>query len=247
MRSDEITPAQADQIRAKIRPMPAKPGSWGRQFAFIALGVLLAALFVPTPGRFTAPWMRTSQDFVHVPLFATVAWTLRRVTSNRTILAAIIALAIAVGAELLQSFVGRSASLADIARGACGIAIFVGWNFAEQFSAGWRRRITKLTCLTIGAVLPLACAWPTLSDAMESWWEFPLLADFSSPWENRRWLAEGCRLNCKRARTAKALAFCNAKLVGRQVPRSSSFLFTAIGRLGDHCKSSSPWKVARCR
>jgi hypothetical protein len=175
---------------------PTKTRSWTGQIEIILLAVLIAALFVPAPERFTAPWMGSVRDLAHVPLFAGVTWALQRVMGGRMIPAAVTALAMTVIAELLQSFVGRSASLADVARGTCGIVFFVGWNLAEQGSTAWRRRAARLACLLIGAALPLAGAWPTLADSIVSWWEFPLLADFSSPWEDRRWTVEGCRLTC---------------------------------------------------
>jgi hypothetical protein len=171
--------------------------------------------------------MASLQDLAHVPLFASLAWVLWRVTNGRTILAAIAALAIAVVAELLQTLVGRSTSLADVARGTWGIAVFVGWNFAGQFFTGWRRRAAQLACLMIGAALPLAGAWPSFADAIASWREFPLLADFSSPWENRRWLADGCRLRCGPGLDGEGVGVLQCETVG---PPSPSIILFPIRR-----------------
>ena len=93
---------------------PTTHRTWPGQIEILILAVLVAALFVPVPGRFTTPWMGSLRDLAHVPLFAGVAWAMQRLSRGRTIPAAVTALAIAVVAELLQTFVGRSASLADV-------------------------------------------------------------------------------------------------------------------------------------
>ncbi len=122
---------------------------------------------------------------------------LRRLSGGRTVLAAVIALALAAVVEPLQSYVGRSESLDDFIHGACGIAAFVGWTLAGKLSTPWRRGAARVACVAVGAALPLADAWPTLADGFASWREFPVLADFSSPWEDRRWSVQDCRLSCE--------------------------------------------------
>jgi hypothetical protein len=168
-----------------------------RWLEVIVLVLLFTALFLPIPGRFRAPWTSCMQDLAHVPLFAGLAWTVARVSGGRIIAAAVLSLAVAVLAELLQMLVGRSASLADLARGICGIAIYVGWDLAGKHSTGWRRNVARLTSLVVGMALPLAAAWPMLTDSIYSWRQFPVLADFSSPWQDRRWFTQGCRLTCR--------------------------------------------------
>jgi hypothetical protein len=197
---------------------PARPGGWSAQIAIITLAVLVAGLLVPVPGRFRAPWISSLQDLVHVPVFAGVTWALRRVMGGRLILAAAAALAIVVVAELLQTFIGRSASLSDVARGSCGIAIFVGWTVVRRFFTGWQRRAAELACLLIGSALPLAAAWPTLVDAIDAWREFPVLANFSSPWENRRWRANGCQLSCKPQASGEGVGILESDVGGPPSP-----------------------------
>ena len=80
-----------------------------------------------------------------------------------------------------------------------------------------------MTCLVIGAALPLAGTWPALADAITSWREFPLLADFSSPWENRRWFVEGCRLSCETGAKGEGVGILQCESGGQ--PHPSIILF----------------------
>ena len=176
---------------------PAETRNGAGHVEIIVLAALVAALFVPVPGRLAPPWIGSLEDLAHAPLFAVVAWALRRLMGGRTVLAAVMALSLAAVVEPLQSYVGRSQSMDDFVHGACGIAIFLGWTLAARIATTWRRRAVRLACLAIGAALPLADAWPTLADGWASWREFPVLADFSSPWEDRRWSVQDCRLSCE--------------------------------------------------
>jgi hypothetical protein len=163
----------------------------------LVLALLGATLIVPMPGGFRAPWIGCLQDLAHVPLFAAIAWVLGRVIGGRTTAAAAVALGVVMIGELLQVFVGRSPSIADAVRGVCGIGVFVGWQLAGKYAIGWRRAAGRLAVLGLGAGLPLAAAWPTLADSIASWRQFPILADFTSRWQDRRWSMQDCRLICE--------------------------------------------------
>jgi hypothetical protein len=163
----------------------------------VAAATLAALLFAPLPGRFAAPWVGGLQDFAHVPLMALVPWLLKRITGAGDLAAAAMALGLAIAVEPLQTLVGRSASFGDVTRGAFGIAIFLGWQLAAKAPSGWRRVAVRALAIAAGSALPLAAVWPTLIDAVAAWREFPVLADFSTPQEARRWTTVGCRLECE--------------------------------------------------
>jgi hypothetical protein len=201
----------------------AERSRWFGLAEIIVLVLLVSALFAPLPGNFRAPWIGCVQDLAHVPLFAAIAWALGRFAGRRTIVAAVMALGVAIVAEALQVFVGRSASVADVVRGACGVAIYVGWDLAGKYATGWRRVAGRIASVAIGAGLPLAAAWPTLGDSIAAWRQFPVLADFSSSSQDRRWYVEGCRLLCEPDGSGSGVGILRCEPAG--TPECSIILF----------------------
>jgi hypothetical protein len=100
----------------------------------------------------------------------------------------------AVAAEIGQGFVGRSQNLQDVLRSLLGAAIGAIALLVLQ-------RPIRLRAIAIGLASALAlAAWPiwdsspVLMDAVWAYRSFPVLSDFSSPWESRRWMASGADL-----------------------------------------------------
>ena len=198
--------------------------SWGTP-EIVAIGALVGLLFMPLPGKFAAPWVGALQDLAHVPLFFVVAWLLRRFTGSAGA-AAVLALGLAIVVEPLQSLVGRSSTLDDVVRGALGVAAFVGWHLASGISASLPRIFVRVAAIAASAAWPLAIAWPTVVDALAAWREFPVLAEFSSPRETRRWVAEGCRLTFGRDDAGAGVGVMDCRPTGGA--SSSIFLFPVL-------------------
>jgi hypothetical protein len=186
------------------QPLDEPAKSWG-WIGMAVIGLLLISLFVPVPGRFLSPWVGCLEDLVHVPLFGLLAWLIWRVAKVSSLSAGGLALGLAIIVEPIQSLVGRSASLGDVLRGACGIAIFLCWRAAATLPTPRARMLVRLASVTLGAGLPMAAAWPTLSDAVAAWRAFPVLADFSSSWQSYRWVADGCSLTCQEIRPGRGV------------------------------------------
>jgi hypothetical protein len=165
--------------------------------AIVATGVLFVLLLAPIPGRFSAPWIGALQDLTHVPLFAIFPGLLARVAGCGPWSAAAMAFALAVVIEPIQDLVGRSANLDDLIRGTFGIALSMSWRLSAAIRPSWRRWALRLAALGVCGGIPLAGAWPTLADAVASYQAFPVLADFSSREQWRRWKIDGCQLNCE--------------------------------------------------
>jgi hypothetical protein len=185
-------------MASDARPPSPLADARGSVAATAAVMLALAAtLFMPLPGWRRAPWIGCFEDLVHVPMFAAFAWLLRRLTGRGPLTAAALALALAVVVEPLQGLVGRSSTFDDVVRGACGIAMYLGWSFAAEMPSRGRRWATRVAATLIG-FSPLAPMWPTLWDAWQSWRQFPVLADFSSEWQTRRWWTRDGALDCRR-------------------------------------------------
>jgi hypothetical protein len=90
-------------------------------------GLALALLLVPVSDEYRAVWRTRLQDFVHVPLFFGVVAGLMRPLGWRPARALLTAVGLALLGELCQAFLGRSASIVDVVRGAIGAAVAIVW------------------------------------------------------------------------------------------------------------------------
>lgn len=104
------------------------------------------------------------------------------------LIALLAALVVGVLIEWLQHFVGRQSSWQDVRLDMLGAALGVGWaghRMADQ--RAWMPRATLLTAVSIllyADVRPLAVA---VVDEWHMRRSFPVLADFSTPFELGRW------------------------------------------------------------
>ena len=164
-----------------------------------AAAVLLVAaglLLVPMGNGYRALWYGEATDFCHVPLFFLLTWLLTRfLFPRRLLLSAAVAAAIACGAEVVQPFVGRSASWRDLLYGLLGIAAAAVWLQSQ-----WRTSL-RLLLIALLIVWPMWRAGPAALDAVWAWRAFPELAISSSPCEERRWYLQGTRMERLPGRT----------------------------------------------
>src|SRR5438874_6511647 len=165
--SDQSAAESAGTHSASRRPVAT-----GLAAAAILL-VAAALRLLPLDNSYRALWYGAAMDACHVPLFAVLTWLLGKLCPPKWwpwIVAG--AIGMACGAELVQPFVGRSASWRDLVYGLIGVALAAVWLRAES---PWLLR-SALTVLLIA--WPAAQTGPVLIDAFQAWREFPVLADF---------------------------------------------------------------------
>src|SRR5947209_2971532 len=105
-------------------------------------------------------------DACHVPLFAVLTWLLVKLCPpvwQLWIVAG--AIGVACGAELVQPFVGRSASWRDLVYGLIGVALATVWLRMES------RRLLRLSITALLIAWPVAQTGPVLIDAFQAWRE----------------------------------------------------------------------------
>ena len=129
------------------------------------------------------------QVFGHIFFFAALAWLVLQLPILQRfsfVVQAMIALvsALVFGSliELIQPYFGRSASMRDVWQNMLGAAVAVAWHAPR----GTTRR---LVTAAIGVVLALEIFTPVTSlwDRGVARAQFPVLSDFSTPLEHRRW------------------------------------------------------------
>jgi hypothetical protein len=142
---------------------------------------------MPLPERWQGDWQGKFFDLGHVPLFAALTvclwWFLRRFL----LWSAVISLAVAALAEMIQDQFGRTGSLSDFVRGALGVLAAVvalrAWQGPRTV-----RRLGSHALVIVGLVAwPVAEAAPWLLDAYDGYRSFPTLADFSTARQLLRW------------------------------------------------------------
>lgn len=156
-----------------------------RWWALGALAVACGLLFMPLNLGYRAVWIGALQDACHVPLFGGVTYVLGRWCWPRRVFVIVLLMAlIAFLAEVVQPWVGRSASLRDLLFGCLGIA--AAWIALQH---RWSM-VGRIVLTAIVVAWPAERTLPLLGDAIWSWASFPIIAGDRSPWEVRRWRSD---------------------------------------------------------
>jgi len=160
-------------------------------FALFAVSLAAGLLVIPIPQMERLPCALL--DLVHLPSFALLAFFVSQLwvesTSKiwlRRILALILLVSVGYGTEVLQSFVGRTASLQDLLADVSGTAVGICWSWRRGLSSRKGKRILELACLFFlcgGTWFPVSI----LVDVFNQRREIPILASFESPLEKYRW------------------------------------------------------------
>jgi len=160
--------------------------------AAVILAVLLLAP-IPIKGRATSYLM----DLVHAPAFAVLAMLACKAAAGRLphslfgklFLVALPLAACGLGAEYVQSFVGRGASWHDARAnllGACaGVCWYQFWR-ASQSTWGWLLGLAVVGLFTLASAMPIAM----LGDCWRQMQQFPRFASFENPLEEYRFVAQ---------------------------------------------------------
>jgi hypothetical protein len=162
--------------------------------AALVLGLVAVVLVMPLPNHYRSPWLQKLMDLGHVPLFALLMVCVWLLVRRRIWLAIGIVTAMAIAAEIGQGFAGRSQDPLDILRSLIGAAIGALALHLFRRPIRWRSITTGLVAVLALAAWPIWDSVPVLIDAVWAYRAFPVLSDFSSPWEARRWLLTGAVL-----------------------------------------------------
>ncbi|MEZ4386104.1 MAG: hypothetical protein R3D98_00720 [Candidatus Krumholzibacteriia bacterium] len=145
--------------------------------------LLLAPLFVPIPVALQQhPYISPLADRIHVALFGGLVLLLHRWGPLRGRRLLVIAAVVALGglSELVQSLVGRSASVWDWFQDIQGVALAACWLW-------WRRGRRRALPVLAAVAVVVSVLWPLRdlpvvareSTAIQR--QFPLLSDFERP------------------------------------------------------------------
>jgi len=157
----------------------------------LSVTAALTALTIPLPHPFSMGRLSAVLDLGHVALFASLTFCLFWPLKPRAWSAFGLAVVLAVISEAGQSMVGRTASASDALFGILGalIALMVLLAFRRPWS--WERIVGVMAAVLVLAAWPIAGAMPRALDAWCEYREFPVLCDFQTPWQGRRWLTPG--------------------------------------------------------
>ncbi len=165
------------------------------QKRFLTAAIALVALaWIPfDPGD--NPLWNMLFDFGHFPALAVLTWLiysgLRRAVPDarrRAIQSGLIAAGVAVAVELIQPFVGRTASFRDGWTGLLGVLVAV--SAIAVWRPGATARSWRAAQLTASVLLGALCFWLPFVDWQSAQWRYthlPLIADFEHRFEEGLW------------------------------------------------------------
>lgn len=157
-------------------------GSW------IAGGVILLGLcgllLWPLHFDYHPLWVDRGLDFSHIPLFLILVASLRLFVGLSLRNACVSGIVLATLFEIVQPAVGRSGGWLDLVYGLCGsmiatVGLCRSWRWSSKLAA-------------IGLLFAPA-AWndfPTFIDAWLAWRQFPMIAQFDTPFARSRWVIQ---------------------------------------------------------
>ena len=162
-----------------------------KTFWLLLSGLCGLFLFVGGPGADSLRSVKELWDIGHIVCFALwgygyAAW--RRGAALRVGVEVII-LSLGVGAltELIQSQIGRSPSLNDVMSdlfgGALGYLLYCFWRYRASCWYAWLVLVVASVC----SVILMAPTAKAVADDFISWRQFPVIADFETPFEYLRW------------------------------------------------------------
>lgn len=164
----------------------------------VTLAVLTAACFGPVRVRGDARFWGHVFDVGHIPMWAWLAAVLlyalpERVQpmARRNLLAFALAVALAVGVELLQPLFGRSRSFTDVLNDLIGAGLALTGIAAWRRSGSWVWRGGH--ALAVAGALLIAL-WPAYEEWRGIRWRqthFPSLGGFEDETELKLWQAQG--------------------------------------------------------
>lgn len=150
-----------------------------------SLAIVLLLLTIPIPDARHHRIVNAILNSGHLPLFFTAAMiAFRFAGSGWLVLAGLVV--VVVGGEVVQTaFPGRTGDWGDVFHGLAGIALAWLWNpWRTHPWLGLRARFAASLALL---AIPVVDIGPELADACVARWQFPILYDDSTPWQEHRW------------------------------------------------------------
>ncbi len=186
-------------LRLKGQPEFSELKEIGRRQGLMALAGLAAIvviLLVPVGGKFGNPWAAGAWNLFHLPGFFLLTRFLSTllgwvpVRAGRPLAAAGLALAAGIVTELVQSLVGRSASVSDLVLDGFGIVLASIWP--DPGKRGAVARIFASTLVVTGAVaFAFAPAWTQEQAERRARQLLPVIGDFTDPGAGLLWVPQG--------------------------------------------------------
>jgi hypothetical protein len=153
----------------------------------LALAGVVALLLAPLPPTLLGPWQGKILDLGHVPLFALLVVVLRFAFRVPLVWPLLLAVVVAGLAEVVQPRFGRTRDWVDFVGGALGSLAGVTSVLAYQ-SRRSPRRLALFLLLTLALpAWPVAHALPYLRDTVAGRRAFPVLIDFTTDDQLKRW------------------------------------------------------------
>ncbi len=172
-----------------------------RKFLFSALSfqrwelVALATALLATPFLFLGPdWLHTPAgraftNFCHIPYTAILSvLVINRIslpTIKKYVAAFSIILSFGIAVELIQSRIGREASILDIGRNLLGFGLALFWTIPSSGVIWSARAVISTLALT-----QLSTFVFLLGVQIDQYYRFPTLGDFENKWELINWQGE---------------------------------------------------------
>jgi hypothetical protein len=113
-----------------LKNEPAIPGPPERRrirHALTGVGVIVALLLLPLGWKLENVWSAGAWNLLHLPGFFLLTRFLFRIFAGRILPSVGLALATGIVSEVLQSYIGRSASLHDVILDGFGILLALAW------------------------------------------------------------------------------------------------------------------------
>jgi hypothetical protein len=147
----------------------------------------LGLLFAPLPTDWLGTWQGQLLDFGHVPLFAALVFALRTGWGAPLRTALLGAIGLAGVVEVVQPLVGRNGDWADFWRGSAGALAAAAAIRARDAHRSRARRAGYAVLAVALVAVPVVEVAPYFADTVDGYRAFPVLADFSTDRQLRRW------------------------------------------------------------
>ena len=182
------------------------------KYMYFIIIILTVLLFVGGPGYETHRIYQHFWDMGHIFLFAALSFSLLQLQQFRELkwsksLFIIISLSFITGLiiELLQVLVGRDFELSDIARDVLGALIGYLIFFLKEYNFSLKRKMLMIISICVIFLTSSFNILIVLIDEYQMRENFPLLADFESPFQLSRWDAGKAKIDFSKKNVRQGL------------------------------------------
>jgi len=174
-------------------------GFWlagGRLWAWGIVLLVFFLLLIPVGGPITNPWAACFWDLLHLPAFYALTRSLRMLSGGvidgwrAIVLTALLAMLCAAGSELIQSAIGRSASVHDLTLDAFGISLGL-LAPVRSSGAGSLRRAASGLIFVAGILFAFGPALGEEAAKQRARERLPDIGGFEDPNSLRLWRPQG--------------------------------------------------------